>query len=43
MLERQASIMVFLAGGKLGFLSADVTKLAGNFICLILRLETSLF
>jgi hypothetical protein len=32
MLERQASIMVFLAGGRMGFLSSDVTKLAGKYV-----------
>ena len=30
MLERQASIMVFLCGGRLGFSSGDISKLAGN-------------
>lgn len=30
MLERQASMMVFLAGGRLGFLSGDITCLLSD-------------
>lgn len=37
MLERQASILVFLGGCQMGFLSGDITKLLG-IILLILTL-----
>lgn len=42
MLERQASMMAFLAGGRLGFMSGDITTLLSKLIS-IANTKTNMF